>query len=363
VPGALISEATPEPALDEPAAEIDPELQTADEEDSVDASNLTVTDSQVSWTQPLRLSHQLARRFPLPDPIVSKMRTPNGPSRLRLLLTHDGYDLDITQAQQETRTELYGPSPELADVDWPLEYFPGIVLTCTWPLGGSVVRCTSTLLDAPVTVDGFEIEHRYDKSILTRDNAPGAPTRHSSGTGAGRSTGASGTLTLAERVLRAVRRLGLLDPDGRAILAGDRLPATVYGDGAHGSAAQDALNEAVSTLLAAGDLVESTGSVIAGRLHHPARDAGSPCRVLIYEPQVKVGAPRPPRRPGTTPLDPRFVRLTDVTGHLRYIGHLGWEAGDAARAAYRQDRTRYGLAGPAELPTGYTYVSPFQRGG
>ncbi len=358
VPGAL--EPTPPPV---PEHEADPEVVFEEDDDSkaADATDLTVTDSQISWTQPLRLRHQLQDRLPLPASVASQMRATDGPARLRLLLTHDGYDLDPTQAQQEIRTELYGPTPELGGIDWPLEFFPGIILTCTWPRGGSVVRATSTLLEAPVTVDGYEIEHRYDLSILTRDTAPGAPTRDSAG--AGSSTGAAGTLTLAERVMRAVRRLGLLDPQGRAVLARTHLPAAVYGTGARNSAATAALDTAV--MLDAGDLrADTAAETSSGRLQYPADPALTQCPVLVYAPQVITGPPRPPRRPGIVALDPRFLRgSTDVTGHLRYIGHLGWEATDTARASYRADRARFGLVGPAELPVGYTYVSPFHRGG
>ena len=105
------------------------------------------------------------------------MRMSGVAPRLRLLLTHDGYELDRSQAQQNTDTQLHGPRPQLGGIDWPLEFFPGIMLTCTWPRGSGVVRATSTRLDVPVTVDGMEIEHRYDASILTRDTAPGEPRR------------------------------------------------------------------------------------------------------------------------------------------------------------------------------------------
>jgi len=353
---------TPEP---EQTLMPEPELMKDDESDD-DAALLSVTDSQVSWAQPLRLSHQLDGRLPLPQPVVGKMRMSGGAPTLRLLLTHDGYELSRTQGQQNTATELFGPRPQLGGIDWPLEFFPGIILTCTWPRGGGVVRATSTRLDAPVTVDGMEIEHRYDPSILTRDTAPGEGRRNV-GTPVGGSTGPAGTLTLPQRVLRAVRRLGRLDRDGRAVLAHSSLTAAVYGAGTEAdSRAADAdlaLDEVLERLVRDGDLMLDVASIDSSRhLQYPAVPGVQPVDVIVYTPQIVVDRPYAPRVPAQHSLDPRFLRMTEVGGHLRSIGHLGWKASAAAQAAYRDDKRRFGLAGPPELPSGYTYVSPFTRG-
>jgi hypothetical protein len=215
----------------------------------------------------------------------------------------------------------------------------------------------------------MEIEHRYDASILTRDYAPGE-ARRSVTTATGGSTGPSGTLTLAQRVLRAVRRLGLLDPDGRAVMARASLTAAVYGatsppDASGQAAGPDvALSEVIEQLVRNGDLTLDVASVDASRhLRYPAVAGLQEVEVIVYTPSVVVGVPRAVRMPTQRTLDRRYLRMSEVGGHLRYIGHLGWEASPDARAAYRQDKRRFGLAGPAELPAGYTYVSPFTRGG
>jgi hypothetical protein len=44
------------------------------------------------------------------------------------------------------------------------------------------------------------------------------------------------------------------------------------------------------------------------------------------------------------------------------IGHPGEEASPEARAAHREDHKRAGLAGPHELPRGFTYVREHGRG-
>jgi hypothetical protein len=371
LPAEALSPAGPEPELTrQPPREQGPETEPLTDEAGPDAvTPLSVTDSQVSWTQPLRLSHQLDGRLPLPEQVVANMRMSGVAPRLRLLLTHDGYELDRGQAQQNTETALYGPQPQLGGIDWPLEFFPGILLTCTWPRGGGVVRATSTLLGAPVTVDGMEIEHRYDASILTRDTAPGEARRGSRRTTGG-STGPVGTLTLAQRVLRAVRRLGLLDPQGQAVLARSSLAAAVYGTSGPGDTtgqaadadAQAALDQVIEQLVREGSLTRDVASVDASRyLCFPALPGLPQAEVIVYTPTVIAGPPRQTRIPALRMLDRRFLRMTDVGGHLRSIGHLGWEASATAQAAYREDKRRLGLAGPDELPAGYTYVPPHPR--
>lgn len=355
-------------ATSEAPADPEPVITENDASDD-NGTLLSVSDSQVSWTQPLRLSHQLDGRLPLPQQVVSKMRMIGGalPQRLRLILAHDGYELHQSQMQQNTDTVLYGPSPQLGGIDWPLEFFPGILLTCTWPRGGSVIRATSTLLDTPITVDGMEIEHRYDASILTRDTAPGEARRRTAVAARG-STGPGGTLTLPQRVLRAVRRMGLLNTDGRAVLARSGLTTALYGTTSPGDAirqaagADEALSQVIEQLVRDGDLTLDVASVDAAQhLRFPAVPDLRQVEVIVYTPAIAITASHPVRAPSRRTLDPRFLRTTEVGGHLRYIAHLGWESSDAARAAYREDKQRLGLAGPADLPVGYTYVSPFTR--
>ncbi len=358
------AETEPEPES-EPEVLQEPELAPLaepgplPEPEGDDPDELTVTDSQISWTHAMRLTHLLDGRLPLPDIIGTQMRDAGlAGIRLRLMLTHDGFGLDPAEETQAVAADLFG-SPQLSGVEWPIDFFPGIVLTCTWGRGAGVVRATTTLLECPVTVDGRVIEHRYDPRILTRDDAPGQPRRGGApGTGT-----ATGTLSLAQRILRSVRRMGLLDPDGRAVLARAHLPAAVYGATDGASAAE--LDVAVDELLTADRLRLDVGSVDPRRrLRYPAEPGASTVPVVVYEPRPVAGPPRAvaARQPAGA-LDVRFLRTHAVAGHLRRIGDLGWEAGDEARAAYREDRIRFGLIGPADLPDGYTYVRPFSRGG
>ncbi|WP_347059734.1 hypothetical protein ABC795_04620 [Blastococcus sp. HT6-30] len=347
-------EPTPAPELaPEPTPALTPVLSPPVDDENTHADDLVVTDSQVTWTQALRLSHLLEGRLPLPDRIGTQLRDAGlSGVRLRLLLTHDGNELDRDEATQDVASELF-PRPQLQGVEWPLDFFAGIRLTCTWPRGKQVIRAMTTLLEMPVTVDGMEIEHQYDPRILTHDTAPGQPRYGGSGP--------AGTLTLTQRVLRAVRIRGLLDPDGRAVLARSLLPEAVYGSA--GPAGAGELDIALDELVAAGALHTDVGSVGTSRwIRYPAQPGDPTVPLIVYEPRPVAGPPRAVARRTSSRLDARFVRHHHVAGHLRWIGDLGREAGEEARAAYREDRLRFGLAGPAELPEGYTYVKPFVRG-
>lgn len=354
------SEPVPTPRLSQPKPKPEPEpvleMPQPDLGDDGGLGDLSVTDSQVSWTQALRLTHLIEGRLPLPDAVSAQIRLAGlSGVRLRLMLTHDGYNLDSAEATQVVDADL-SATPQLMRIEWPLEFFAGIILTCTWGRGASVVRATTTLLDRPVIVDGMDIEHRYDPRILTRDAAPGQPCR----AGQPGSPDAE-SLSLPQRVLRAVRRLGLLDPDGRAVLASEQLPAAVFGTSEPATIAQ--LDIAVKELLAAGELRSDVGGLGPnGQLCFPALPNAPTVLLVVYEPRPIEGSPRAavPHRSST--VKAQFVRSHAVAGHLRRIGDIGRTASEEARQAYREDRERFGLFGPAELPEGYTYIRPHSRG-
>ncbi|MEQ0558183.1 hypothetical protein ABJI51_03800 [Amycolatopsis sp. NEAU-NG30] len=326
-----------------PPAAIEPPALESEPEDGYD-DELDVSDSQISWTVALRAAHIDAGRLTLPQQaahvLISDRR--NG-TRMRLLLNHDGYQLDVTDATQMAIADLHGSPAVLTGVSWPMDYFPGILLTVTWPRNTATLRITSTLLDMPVTIDDeLDIEHCYDPRIVTRD----ALDR----------TGST-SAPLAQRVLRAVRRLGLLDPDGVARLARDQLAQEVYGSSTEQT--EHSLDTAVAQLLERGALTQDTGSRTAEGIAFPAVARQPIVSLLCYTPAVVTGPPRPRR---FQRLDTRFVSKHVVAGFLRRIDHLGKSATPRARADYREYRAQHGLAGPAELPDGWTFVRPHERG-
>lgn len=383
----------PSPAADEPAAAAEDEAETEPAPDAV-PDLLGIDDSHAAWTVPLRLSNLLTGTLPVPARVaVSFGEQGLAGSSLRLALTHDGYDLDPDEANQSVTvpTEIPdGAAVRLEGAQWPLEFFPGIVLTCIWPVGARIVRATSTLADEPVTIDGTVIEHRFDPRILTPETAPGQPWH-----GAGRAGGGAGStaarrpgpLSLKDRILAAVRTAGLLDEHGVAVLARSALAELVYGTGA-GPNADAALTPVVTALVAAGvltcEFLPATGGALVIWPVPVSLSAGTPlAEALLWRPITPVPAgprtgsdgagggrqglygkqletpeplvPVPPRDPG--PLH-GFVLAYDVASFLRRLPP-GAQASEEKRAEYRRRMARYGKA--AELPNGFTLVTGHTR--
>lgn len=311
------------------------------------ADLLSVTDSHLSWTVPLRLAHTLMGMVALPDRVAGEFETAGlVGARLRLRLNHDGYDLDPQDADQAVTVTRAGLRMRLTGIQWPLEFFPGIVLTFTWQRGALVLRARTTLLDAPVTIDGTEYEHRYDPGILTRDTAPGC---------ARRGGGDRGPLTLRQRVLRAVRRAGHLDPDGVAVLRRDLLSDLVYGREV-GAAGMAALQPVVDAMLADGTLAIGQASVGPDGLAWPATGSGERVPVLVWQPRPVAGSTR--QRCGSQSDLSQYVREYSVAPFLRRLPK-GAQASFEKRAQYRRLLARYDRDG--DLPPGYTLVDGHTR--
>lgn len=382
-------EPEPEP---EPQPEPEPEPLAEPEDPADEGLVLNVTDSQVMWTQTLRLAHLVDSYLPVPSKVAGLWSSPTADrpvstaddgtvssgasagsvadrTEMRMAVHHDGYDLDPDEASQAVTARVLEKAWSLTGMAWPLEFFPGLRLICTWQRGGRSVRVTSTLLDFPVTVDGDVIEHRYDPAILTRDNAgpePGEGSWKGRRPGGVAAAGAGGTWPA--RVLRAVRRAGLLDVHGRATLPQAATVSHACGDPAN-AADTAACAAAVDELVAQGKLAR----MVAGLdVHHhwvtPCPPGATVATVLVYAPAVVVS---PVRRAGvpsvlqglisTRGLDPRKLLDVEVSPHLRRL-QPGHQASQAMRDAYREQRETYRLTGPAELPPDYTFVRSFHRG-
>jgi hypothetical protein len=335
-----------------PPTTAEPELAPVDDIEPPDdldsgADLLSVTDSHLSWTVTLRLAHTLTGVAALPDRVVEEFETSGlVGAKLRLRLTHDGYEFDPQDADQAVTVTWVGPRARLTGIEWPLEFFPGIVLTFTGQRGAVVLRARSTLLEAPVIIDSIEYEHRYDPAVLTRDAAPGC---------ARRGGGDQGPLTLRERVLRAVRRAGHLDPDGVAVLRRDLLADLVYGRDA-GAAGAAALEPVIDAMLAGGTLTVEQASVGAGVLEWPPTGPGGRGPRLVWQPRPVIGVPRQRGRP--QPDLSRYVREYSVAPFLRRLPKDA-QAGPGKREEYKRLLARYGRAG--DLPPGYTLVDGHTR--
>ncbi|MEU2955156.1 hypothetical protein ACIOUE_30070 [Streptomyces xanthochromogenes] len=339
----------PEAAAD-PEAEIDPvDLPLADDAVLGPGELLRNDAKEITWRSPLRLAHLIGGWFPLHSHVAHELRRSHG-SRLaaHLELDHVGQTLAEREAAQDVTAELSGETGRLTGIQWPRDFFPGLMLEVRWLRSETVIRMTTTPLADPVHVDDRVIGHCYDSRVLTREDAPGSD-RH------GDSAAGLGPRLL---VMRTVRRCGLLTLDGHALLDRSVLPRAVYGRWPVRSQTA-VLESAVAELLAERILERALGSRDAwGQPHYPARD-GQPIIPLIgYRP-----ARRRVIRPwGSTEQDGlgRPV-LQFVAGHLRRL-RPGCSPSDAQRGAFRAYCRRLGKADGWELPHGYTFVTEHTRG-
>jgi hypothetical protein len=342
-PPVLDAEETTEPTEPETSNGTEPHDEPCDSA----ANLLSVTDSHISWTVPLRLAHILIGVAVLPKRAVEEFEEAClVESGIRLLITHDGYGLSQEEADQAIVVTHADGRTRLTGIEWPLEFFPGIVLTFSWQRGSAVLRAHSTLLEAPVTIDGIEYEHRYSPGILTRDTAPGCPRRGGSHS--------QEPLTLRERILRAVRQAGHLDPNGVAVLRSAVVADIVYGHGA-GPAVSAALQPAIDALVSDSTLASEKASLGAHGLQWPAEATGELVPVLVWQPKPVVGRPR---HPGNSQGLSEYVVEYSVAPFLRKLPP-GSQASEEKRAQYRLLVARYGQT--ADLPLGYTLVSGHTR--
>lgn len=334
---------------EEPPAEAHPvDAPLADDDEIGPPSYIRINDSEICWQVPLRLAHLMEGRLPLKRVIRDTLHH-LGPDtvRVRLELSHPGGMTDESEEVQDVVLDLSVETGMLREIQWPIDFFPGLQLHIQWPRGGTVLRLYTVELEEPVDVDGRLITHRYDPSVLTREDAPGSSRDGDSSAG----------LDTRRLVLRAVRRFGRLTPDGHALLDRTRLPRAIY-DTQPGPHQIAALEQAVAECLAEHHLYTDTGSRGAdGEPHYPARDGEPTIPLIGYAPNPTV-MPRPGSGGGIPPQDMGTEHF--VHGFLRRLP-AGWEPTDAQRTAYREHCRRVGKADGWELPHGYTFVSSHSR--
>ncbi|MEV6677961.1 hypothetical protein AB0N09_13995 [Streptomyces erythrochromogenes] len=314
-------------------------------------------DSQAEWHQPLRLAHLMDEYLPIPRHISDEFLPVGTPVRLvRIVLHHAGVKLPAAEACHDARVTAGTARTRLHGIAWPLDFFPGIWLSFSWQRGSNVIHARTTLLPQPVTVDGEFIEHRYDPMVLTRDGSTGLEA----------GTDPSEELSPRQLVLTAIRRLGLLDQFGQAMLARPDVPAAVNAVMGSAPVEPGSIETALTGLLAAQRLTIARGSRGEdGHTYHPPRSGEPIVQLVCYRPHradAKV-SPHPDdvyRQASARPDQP--PELHAVAGFLRRIGHLGHEATDEQRTLYREDHRRFRLSGSSELPSGFTYVRPHKRG-
>ncbi|MEU4048000.1 hypothetical protein AB0F09_02150 [Streptomyces olivaceus] len=339
----------PDPGA-EPAAEPDAAIaeQPLPVEQIGALEYLRVADSEISWQVPLRLAHVMDGRFPLNPRVAYGFQWLGaGSLPVRLELSHPGGTLEASEEVQQVTLELSGESGVLRGVEWPIDFIPGLHLRAQWHRGGTVFQLTTVELEEPVEVDGRLIGHRYDPQVLTREDAPGSGRDGDSGDG----------LDTRKLVLRAVRRLGRLTPDGHALLDRSVLPTGVYAT-APAPRQITELEAAVAELIDRRSLYEAVGSRGAdGQPHHPAREGETSIPLIGYTPNPVVRPRSATRGPGSVqPLGAEYF----VHGFLRRLPP-GSMPTDAQRAAYREHCRFVGKADGWELPHRYTFVTAHSR--
>ncbi|MET8980501.1 hypothetical protein ABZX85_33325 [Streptomyces sp. NPDC004539] len=300
---------------------------------------------EIVWRVPLRLAHLIDGCLPLHPVAAEELSSVFGPSAVIALVLDHGAEV----TEQTVLAELGDNAGRLTGVDWPPDFFPGLILHLHWPRGSRRLRLVTTSLGHWLQVGDRVIGHTYDPGVLTREDAPGSDRHGDSAVG----------LTSRELVLRTVRRCGLLTVDGHAVLDRVGLPFAAYGR-RPAPAQSSALEKAVLDLLAELLLESETGSRdAAGQPHFPARTGQRTIPLVAYRPAV-LRVPRPwgdDLGPGTG----RVMSFQHVPGHLRRLlpGRL---ASQTQRDAFRDHCRRLGKADGWELPEGYTFVTQHTRG-
>lgn len=300
----------------------------------------------LQWTVAIREAHLLGRYVPVPQPLIDRL---NGALPFYVSFMHTDAGAPVEWSTSVPEWAQRRGQHAVADVAWPTALLPGTVVTFTWSPGAHVVHAYTTELDSPVRVAGVLFHHVYDPRVVTRDFAPGH-ARDSAG------ERRPDSLTLQERILRAVRRLGLLIAEGIVVFDESRLPVAVYGSTGERSES-DRLGPSVDALIAARVLRRDVAARVNGWLRYPRRErVGAPVRVLVWVPVVE---------PATTD-EVQFgagllhvVKRHVVAPHLRRISG---EPSEEARAAYRMLVAHHGLAADPDLPQGYTLVREHERG-
>lgn len=294
-------------------------------------STIVVTATQVSMSVSLMV----------PDVAQSRLRLDRGTLdviattiRDRVVVRLGVEGLSLLPAEATHSATLHRASDEVASlwgVEWPYPFCAGSRVSVVWVRGSAAVDVTLYRRAEPFTIGEYIYEYECDEHLFARGN--GIPEPLSS---RGR--------TLRDLVLDVIRRRADDRPDGCRQVSFERVLVGVYGP--------DAPSSAISSIRLTLDSLVSDGSLL------------SEDGLFIWCP----GASRA-TRVGDVDLsdyddhDPRYVRLHGVRIFLRRL-HVSERATHERELLYREEWAREGrpLGLPPELPKGYTFVRPHERG-
>ncbi|MGD6741863.1 hypothetical protein ACOKM3_08495 [Streptomyces sp. BH106] len=295
----------------------------------------------VEWKFYVRAEHLLHGTCPVPTAMADRA-APQEPLDLTFLRgRHRIKELD---RQKGIRLDTGGADPLLTGLEWQPFVLPGTRVSVRWDMWRQL-RLSYTPLDTPVVFGGTVVRYVHDPRIMTRELAAFDARVD----------------RVEELVLITLRELGYLDEKGRALLPRPALVRNTVERAQPERPPRKKIDGAIERLLSRGLLSWHEGSVNrAGMLHYPARRGERTVPLLCYAPALRAADREDLRH--AEPEVAYSLAAHRVAGHLMRIGHLGKEASAEARAAYRDDHQRAGLAGPHELPRGFTYVQEHERG-
>ncbi|WP_324789120.1 hypothetical protein [Streptomyces sp. H51] len=318
----------------------DPERVVVEELDSGLPHSVVNTGLTVEWKFYVRAEHLLHGTCPVPAEMATRA-APHEP--LDLTFLRGRHRIRVLDEQTGVRLQVRGGETLLTGLVWQPFVLPGTRVSVRWDTWKKL-RLAYTPLDEPVVFGGTVVRYAHDPRIMTRELAAFDARVD----------------RVEELVLIALRELGYLDEKGRALLPREALIRNTLERAQQERPARKKIYGAVERLLSRGVLTWERGSVNqAGMLHYPARHGETPVRLLCYTPTLRPAEREDLRNDESAAYS---VSAHRVAGHLMRIGHLGKGASAEARAAYREDHQRAGLAGPHELPRGYTYVREHDRG-
>lgn len=295
----------------------------------------------LQWTFHLRAEHLVNGTCPVPAEMASRASQ----ASLDIAFVHVARHHSRALGEQQTvKLQRHSKQLLLTGISWQSVILPGTRVSARWDRWKKL-RLAYTSLGRPVVVAGTMVRYAYDPRIMTRDLA--AFGEHVDGA--------------EELILITLRELGYLDEQGCALLPDQALIRNTIERQAPEQPSKKEILGAIERLLSRGILTWQQGSLGQdGMLHYPTRHGEKPVQLLCYAPTLRVA-----EREDLRAVDGHGMYSASahrVAGHLMRIGHLGKGASAEARAAYRQDHQRAGLAGPHELPRGYTYVREHERG-
>ncbi|MEV5332733.1 hypothetical protein [Streptomyces werraensis] len=294
----------------------------------------------VEWKFHVRAEHLLHGTCPVPTEMAVRA-APQEPLDLKFL--RGRHRIGILDQQKGIKLRTEGDLPLLTGLTWQPFVLPGTRVSARWDTWREL-RLAYTPLDKPVVFGGTVVRYAFDPKIMTRELAAFDARVD----------------RVEELVLISLRELGYLDKEGRALLPREALLRNTSERAQSERPPVNKIDGAIDRLLSRGLLTWEEGGVNrAGMLHYPARRGDTPVPLLCYTPTLREAEREELRDDVGAAYSMSAHR---VAGHLMRIGHLGKEASPEARAAYREDHKRAGLAGPHELPRGFTYVREHERG-